>query len=110
VLLIHSASSGEGRKFQGRGYNRLHKSRCRINPEKADFTFTTYLCLLDNLKKKPLPNFNTTLLKTSLLVLYHGHRHIESEWDMHMDRGKHVVSTLGFRFATESITGKNTQI
>jgi hypothetical protein len=38
--LIHSASSGEGRKFQGRGYNRPYRFQCRKNPERADFTFT----------------------------------------------------------------------
>jgi hypothetical protein len=37
--MVHSTSSGEGRKSQGRGYNRLDKAAVP-NPEKTAFTFT----------------------------------------------------------------------
>jgi hypothetical protein len=38
--LVHSASSGEGRNSQGRGYNRLDKAAVPNKPRKTAFTFT----------------------------------------------------------------------
>jgi hypothetical protein len=40
VWLVHSTSSGEGRKSQGRGYNRLDKTAVPNKPRKTAFTFT----------------------------------------------------------------------